>query len=320
MKKNLAYLFSLLVMMCCGTASAEPQYYDAYQASKAQKALFLALTQNTQGTILAAGEHGLILVSNDQGKSWRQSKVPTKNTLTGIAFADDNTAIAVGHDALILRSVDAGANWEVIQSEPELEQPFLNVSFIDEQVGVAVGAYGLYYQTQDAGETWESLYFESLDDPEFGLPHFYALRPIDEQHLILAGEVGFVAESTDGGESWEKLESPYRGSFFNLYIDNASVYLMGLRGHLFAKKLADWQQVKTKTTSSLNGMAKNPQGELVAFGMDGVMLKVLASGQVVFSQRNDRMAISAAVGIDGGFLIAGEGGLFRVYANGEPMK
>ncbi len=319
MKTKLVYFLSAIVLVWCGAVKAETASMTAYTASKAEKALYLALARNQQGKVVAVGEHGLILTSDDQGLTWSQANVPTRTTLTSVAFADDNTLVAVGHDALILRSNDAGANWEVIQSEPELEQPFLNISFFDESSGVAIGAYGLYYQTSDGGETWESMYFESLDNPEFGLPHFYAIRAVNDQHLLLAGEVGFVAESRDAGETWEKLESPYRGSFFNLYVEGDTPYLMGLRGHLF-KQQASWQQIATKTTSSLNGMAKNAQGELIVYGMDGVMLKLLPSGQVIFNQRSDRMAISAAVGIDGGFLIAGEGGLFRVYANGQPLK
>jgi len=322
MKKNLLFLlifsitslFSLVVV-------ADSKRQPSYQASKAQQALFLAITKNTTGRYVAVGEHGLILFSDDEGVSWSQAEVPVSITLTGVAFVNEKTVVAVGHDALILRSTDAAQTWQEVHYEPELEQSFLNLSFFDENNGVAVGAYGLYFQTLDGGESWESIYFETLDDPEFGLPHFYAINAIAEQQLVIIGEVGFIGKSEDGGESWQREESPYKGSFFNHFVTGDKQFVTGLRGHIFSRTSdSAWKKLNTKTTSSINGMAKNSDGEVIAFGMDGVILSISKDDQVVFNQRTDRKPIAAAVGSEGGFIIAGESGLSRVYANGQDMK
>lgn len=61
--------------------------------------------------LVAAGERGTVLWSDDQGKTWQQAEVPVQATLTALRFVDDRTGWAVGHMGVVLRSDDGGQTW-----------------------------------------------------------------------------------------------------------------------------------------------------------------------------------------------------------------
>ena len=56
--------------------------------------------------LVAVGERGHVLLSDDAGGSWRQARsVPTRTTLTSLHATDVRTLWAAGHGGVILRSV-----------------------------------------------------------------------------------------------------------------------------------------------------------------------------------------------------------------------
>ena len=61
--------------------------------------------------LVAVGEYGGILYSDDQGVSWSQAQVPVQVTLTAVHFPSALKGWAVGHDAVILHSEDGGETW-----------------------------------------------------------------------------------------------------------------------------------------------------------------------------------------------------------------
>ena len=62
--------------------------------------------------LVAVGERGHVLLSDDQGATWRQAKsVPTRVMLTAVFFVDAQYGWAVGHDETILNTADGGENW-----------------------------------------------------------------------------------------------------------------------------------------------------------------------------------------------------------------
>ena len=78
----------------------------------AEHSLLLDITRAGQ-RVIAAGERGHILYSDDHGANWQQARVPTTQMLTGVYFIDEQRGWAVGHDGLILVSDDGGLNWRV---------------------------------------------------------------------------------------------------------------------------------------------------------------------------------------------------------------
>jgi photosystem II stability/assembly factor-like uncharacterized protein len=281
--------------------------------------------------LVAVGERGHVLLSDDQGATWRQAKtVPTRAMLTAVFFVDAQYGWAVGHDETILNSVDGGETWTRSHFAPEAQQPLLDLWFANRVSGIAVGAYGAYFTTNDGGRNWASAKFaapaaaseqtpkhDGEVAPEEGeLPPDYHLNRIVGvgNRLYVAAEGGQLYRSDDRGASWRALPSPYEGSFFGLVpIRGEGLLAFGLRGHLFRSADAGetWTRIESGTTAMLtDGVAINDI-RVVIGGLAGVLLVSGDAGETFkLTQQDDRRGVSALLpGPAGTVVVAGEGGV-----------
>jgi photosystem II stability/assembly factor-like uncharacterized protein len=126
----------------------------AVATSHATEALLLGVT-HAGSRLVAVGEYGDIVLSDDDGKTWRQAKsVPTQVTLTAVAFVDDKTGWAVGHDTVILHTTDGGETWAKQFGGGESDNALLTIAFWDPNHGLAMGAFNFTAETKDGGKTW----------------------------------------------------------------------------------------------------------------------------------------------------------------------
>jgi photosystem II stability/assembly factor-like uncharacterized protein len=288
----------------------QDQVLWAIQAPLAARSLLLDVAA-AGDRLVAVGDRGHILLSDDNGRSWRQVEVPTRALLTGVHFQGAELGWAVGHDAMILRSRDGGSSWEIVFEAPEEEAPLFGVWFSDPDNGYAFGAYGMYLVTEDGGSTWDWL---TVSDSDFHLHH---ISRSDTGRLYMAAEAGIIYASDDGGRSWQELPSPYDGSFFGtITLGGDSVLLFGLRGHLFRSDDGgqNWQELETDTVAMLNDAVAVDGGRLIVLGLGGAVL-VSDDGGSSFSlvPRPDRLGVSAVIqAADGGLILVGEGGVRRL--------
>ena len=111
-------LFTVAAALCATTSVARAATYNADGPAKVRagaiKATLLDLVVAGK-RLVAVGERGHVLLSDDEGKTWRQAKaVPTRTTLTCVHATDANTLWAAGHGGMILRSADAGETWAIV--------------------------------------------------------------------------------------------------------------------------------------------------------------------------------------------------------------
>ena len=303
---------------------APGQHDFSVQAPLASRSLLLDGV-SVDGLVVVVGERGHILVSEDQGQSWRQANVPTQATLTGVFFHDKNLGWAVGHDAIILRTNDGGESWERLYYAPEEERPFLDVWFSDAKNGMAIGAYGLFLRTSDGGDTWSPHEIGGQDDTsddedDFGEGsdfHLNHMARSDTGRLYIAAEAGTIYRSDDDGETWISLPSPYPGSFFGtLPLKNDSLLLFGLRGHLFRSNDGGqaWEEMETGTEAMLTDGMRLADGTIIISGLGGALLVSQDHGEsFTLRQQADRQGIASIVQADDGTLIViGEFGVRKV--------
>jgi photosystem II stability/assembly factor-like uncharacterized protein len=272
--------------------------------------------------LVAVGERGHVLLSDDQGATWRQAKsVPTRAMLAAVYFVDADYGWVVGHDETILKTTDGGETWVRTHFAPEAQQPVLDLWVANRVSGIAVGAYGAYFTTNDGGRTWSGAKFSPAaaaapagqeDEPP---PDYHLNRIVGVgNRLYIAAEGGQLYRSDDRGANWRALPSPYEGSFFGLVpIRGEGLLAFGLRGNLF--KSADaggtWTKLETGTTAMLtDGYAINDL-RVVIGGLSGVLLVSGDAGETFrLSQQDDRKGVSALLpGPAGAVVVAGEGGV-----------
>jgi photosystem II stability/assembly factor-like uncharacterized protein len=256
--------------------------------------------------IVAVGDHGIVLLSDDQGKTFRQARsVPVSSMLTGVSFADAKHGWAVGHWGAILLTEDGGETWATQRLAVEEDRPLFSVQFVDAQRGVAVGLWSLVLRTADGGRTWSSVSLPAPPDGGKADRNLVKIFADARGNLFVAGERGVVLISRDGGASWSYSLTGYKGSFWTgAALSDGSLLVAGLRGTIYRSRDdgRSWQAEDSGTRSSLTDIAVGPNGAVLV-GLDGVRLKSQPS-RYSFSQREDRLALTSVIAADDGRLVA----------------
>ncbi|ANB73014.1 hypothetical protein AYM40_12050 [Paraburkholderia phytofirmans OLGA172] len=329
-------------------AHAEPELLvrPAIHDTRASNRVMLAISRAGE-RLVAVGEHGIILLSDDNGKTWTQASVPVSLTLTNVRFVDATNGWAVGHGGVVLHTVDGGKNWikqldgvqaaalvheaaaaaageggedarralaaadQLVADGPD--KPFLDVYFADERRGLIVGAYGLAFATEDGGKHWRSI-SERIPNPQ-GL-HLYSIN-VSGNELFIAGEQGSLFRATGGWESFTRIATPYAGTYFgSLVANNNAIVVFGLRGNIYRSGDAGqtWQKIDGGNTTTLTAGLRLPDGRLLLVNQAGQLLQSHDAGSS-FRQLTLRSA-SALSGItqaaDGSLVLSGVRGVTSV--------
>lgn len=304
-----------------------PRNGEAVKSQLASQSLLIDATRAGK-RMVAVGEYGDVVLSDDDGKTWRQAnKVPVTITLTSVFFIDDKQGWAVGHDTTIIHTVDGGENWTKQYGGGEAqEQALLSVFFRDADHGLAVGAFNLAVETSDGGKTWterktlmppreapkakaEDLNADPTAPKAAGADEDpFATTGADENHLnsifagpdantiFVAAEGGAVYRSGDAGATWKKIRTGYIGSFWGgLTTKDGTVYVTGMRGNIWRSTDGGNTFIKADTAGADQSIANGIQladGSLVFVGLGGQVLYSPDGQKFTLTYRADRKALS----------------------------
>jgi photosystem II stability/assembly factor-like uncharacterized protein len=303
--------------------------------------------------LVSVGERGLILLSDDNGVTWRRANCPVSVLLTNVTFISKQQGWAIGHGGVVLATTDGGENWlkqidglQAAQLELDAAQasdhnapgykhrlteaqrlvddgadkPLLGIHFTDPLHGLVVGGYGLAIATDDGGKSWRSM-IGQIDNPKYR--HLYAILATDKA-IFIAGEEGRIFRSTDGGKTFAALGQPGRGTFFGMVANKSNdVVAFGLRGDAFVSRDNGdhWDKIDLPP-SGLNGGARVADGRLVLVDDWGDLL-VSADGGKSFAVAGTPRAMKL-VGVvqaaDGALVAAGNRGNVRISLEGKPVE
>ncbi|MGQ3056454.1 MAG: WD40/YVTN/BNR-like repeat-containing protein [Nevskia sp.] len=261
--------------------------------------------------IVAVGEHGYAITSDDDGASWQRAAGLRRTMLTAVHFVDDKTGWLVGHDGLIAMTADGGASWQEQRFAPADEEPLLGVQARDAQHAIAVGAYGLYLETADGGATWtdRTLAPEGEEDDR----HLNAITAFAGDKLAIVGESGLLKISADNGATWSAVKPPYEGSYFGaLPIGADGLMIFGLRGRAFVSRDAgaSWTASEGSGPVTLLGGGVAADGSVTLVGSAGSVRISRDGGKTFTSLAPAKIAAySTALPLDAGHaLLFGEAG------------
>lgn len=305
----------ILLSLLCGalgspvlaSAPIDVLTQPAILSAQAFTAVLLGITR-AGDRLVAVGERGIVLFSDDNGASWQQGAVPISTTLTAVQFVDDRHGWAVGHSGVVLHSENGGEHWalqldgkraaqiELAAAQAESEQgsprrdaaqllvddgpdkPFLTLHFSDTRNGIIAGAYGLALETRDGGKSWMSLMGGVPND--WGA-HIYDITKKDDE-LYLVGEQGLFLRSLNGGATFEKITTSYEGSFFTVgLLPNGSLVLAGLRGTVLLSRDqgSSFQMLDNPVPISLTATVTDGK-RLLLVNQAGGVLEVFADGRL----------------------------------------
>jgi photosystem II stability/assembly factor-like uncharacterized protein len=306
----------------------------AQKSPLAARSLLNSLARAGQ-RVVAAGQRGHVLYSDDAGKTWQQADVPVSSDLTAVHFPTPTAGWVVGHDGVVLNSVDVGKTWtrqldgrglgDVLVTyysrsgddkwlaeakrfaAQGAENPFLDVWFQDASHGVVVGAFGLVLRTADGGKTWEPL-LHATDNPK-GL-HLYAVKRVGGE-LFIAGEQGTLLKFD--GSRFAALTTPYPGTLFGLTGNERTVLAHGLRGNVVRSTDGgrSWASVPTGIGVGLTASTLDERGRIVIVSQAGHVLVSSDDGASFAAAKVERPIPAAAVASAGAgtLIVAGPRGV-----------
>lgn len=309
---------------------AGPARLPAEHARLAARSLLIAIA-SAGPRLIAVGDRGVIVRSDDHGASWTQAaSVPVQALLTGACFFDARHGVAVGHDEVILVTDDGGDDWRLAHYAPEAQRPLLDVWCGAGGAAIAVGAYSTLLVSTDGGATWSERPFAPSPAPVAkgsaaaahpasaigeagGGYHLNRIVGASASRLYIAGEAGHLYRSDDAGVHWQELASPYAGSFFDvLPLGGDALLASALRGNLYRSDDAggSWRRLDTGTDQMLDGAAMLPEGEIAVVGLAGVVLVSRDAGRSFsLEQQSDRSGLSAALAVGrDAIVVVGENG------------
>ena len=294
--------------------------------------------------LVAVGQRGHILYSDDSGQSWQQAAVPVSSDLTAVNFPTATQGWAVGNDGVVLHSSDAGATWskqldgrqigdlvvkhfgELAKTDPANEtwqqlvsdgqrmveegadQPLMGVWFANDKLGYVVGVFNLILRTEDGGQHW--IPFEDHTDNPQGL-HLEAIASTGDA-LYIAGEQGLLLKWDESSQHFNAVQTPYQGTFFGVIGKPGEVLAYGLRGHVFRSVDGgkSWAELNAGLPVSITAAALDSKGNYRLFTQAGHMLVEQAgSTQLQLVPQQGQSAVAgAALAADGSLVLVGSRG------------
>jgi photosystem II stability/assembly factor-like uncharacterized protein len=289
----------------------------------AQSGLFTAVA--TAGArLVAVGERGRIMISDDDGVNWRQVPSPTSVTLTAVVFATPLSGWALGQMGVVLHTGDGGLTWVRQLDGMEANR----ATMAEAQADVAKA--GNNDTTSAIMQNAQALLGGGPSVP------FLALLPLTPAHLLLAGGFGLALESQDGGAHWVsvagEMANPNGLHIYGLVRDKNSTFAVGEQGlALKGTNAMPDKPVPTPFPGTFFGAVVTPAHSLVFYGLQGTILRSTDSA-ATWQQPPSGVADAIDAGLvlrDGDILlgdVAGallvsrdDGKTFSLHQAGEPV-
>ena len=281
---------TVIVLLSASPTLANNSYLSlpAVMSPRASSSFLLDVTRAGQ-RLVTVGERGHILLSDDNGLSWRQSPVPVSVTLTAVYFPSVNKGWAVGHDGVVLHSSDGGESWAVQFDGAMANQ----VRFNQLEIEVAAKEAALSEMTEDeleeAGLVLEDLRY-ALDDARYSLQEgttnpFLDVVFLDDNTGFIIGAYGMIFRTVDGGGHWQswsgKIFNPDGFHYNAISVSGEALFVAGEAGTLFRSTDAgqSWESLESPYVGSFFGIVSNQKGkEVVAFGLRGNAFRSIDGG------------------------------------------
>ncbi len=186
---------------------------------------------------MAVGEQGTLLITEDGGRVWKQTSVPTDSRLHDALYVGSSLVWAVGDSGVVLKSTDGGATWHKSVLLEGVELTLLSTSGRDKiwVAGNHVSEKGspfsgcLLAYTTDEGVHWTLL----------APPSFYEIHDldfVDARHGFLCGrgEEAGLLQTNDGGKTWHPVQKFTKEEIVQLQFVNEQIgFLFSASGDLY---------------------------------------------------------------------------------------
>ncbi|MAL97002.1 MAG: photosystem I reaction center subunit IV [Alteromonadaceae bacterium] len=279
--------------------------------------------------LVAVGERGHIVYSDNTGQSWTQAEVPVSTLINAVHFGDEQNGWAVGHGAVILHSSDKGATWQ--KQFDGYQASKSTIALLEQEIAA------LEDEIEEAPEEeQEDLEFEledlmfTLDDARYDADSGPWKPLLDVLFLngregFAVGSYGFFFHTEDAGKTWTNLgmalDNPNRSHLNAITrVTGGALFIAGEYGLLFRSTDdgATWEALEAPYQGSFFGITGTGNvNEVLAFGLRGNVFRSTDLGRswtaVELADRQTLMG--AGQGRDNKLVLVGNNGLVAVSSN-----
>ncbi len=329
-------VFSLFPVLFLSKSYALDDVLDApsMKTNLAAEALLLDVAAAGE-RIVAVGERGHIIYSDDQGVKWTQAQVPVSVSLTAVYFPTDTHGWAVGHGAIILHSSDAGETWKKQFDGNKANQEVIDQS--EKSIATLESAL------ESAPESQQEDLEMQLEEAQFGLEdsQFDAevgpSKPLldilflNDQEGFAVGAYGFFFKTEDGGKSWFNVSDRIDnkdGFHLNAIaqVTGGSIFIAGEAGLVFRSNDNgdSWVSLDSPYDGSFFGTSGTGNvNEVLVFGLRGNLYRSIDLGAnwIRIDSDNEATLIAAKDDADGIITVVGNSGIVLVSGDsGESFQ
>jgi photosystem II stability/assembly factor-like uncharacterized protein len=283
-----------------------------HERERAVRRYDISQAMASNGKLIVAGtQSGVVLTSEDQGKSWKRTalgntslvdmtvcgnqgfvaidhyhkvwsadtdgnnwkSVPLEMPRTPLAVTCDKQGgwWVVGVNSVISGSADRGATWKTTDLGEDTQ--ITTIQFLDEKNGIALGEFGLTVMTDDGGATWKK-------GPKMpGEFYPYAALFASPSEGWVAGVAGQMLHTTDGGKTWTKQVNTTRAALNRLFMHEGKPFGVGAGGVIARLDGNSWRAVPytDPVPVFLGGGASLPGQSAIVIGGPGGLLRAVST-------------------------------------------
>ncbi len=187
---------------------------------------FNAVDRGVNGQLLIGGgiafKNGLTMRLSEDFQLVALDSFPAE--ISDVTYINQTRAIAVGYGIVIV-SEDGGTSWERL---PVYNDFFKSVHFPTAETGYMVGFSGSILKSEDGGLSWSTQRdgnrLTVSDEP------FRSVFFADESRGFIVGDSGLFWMTTDGGDNWKSITNLPDRNFYDIFILNEKIYIVGDQG------------------------------------------------------------------------------------------
>ncbi len=320
---------SLSSASLAGSAVPDVLEMPAMPTERAARHLLLDVVR-ADSRLIAVGERGHIIYSDDEGVTWTQASVPVSTTLTAVHFPTPQKGWAVGHSGVLLHSADAGATWEKRMDGNQVNQVVvksLEQQIADLEAAVDSAPVDKQAQIQTRMDDMQYVLEDARMDAESGpVKPFLDVWFRDENLGLVIGAYGLIFRTTDGGKTWDNIASniPNPDRFHLNAINQVAggtLFIVGEAGIIFRSTDAGqtWEKVESPYEGSFFGVTGTGNvNEVLVFGLRGNIFRSTDLGRSWETPSSDgeNTLNSALVGTGGRITLVGNDGSVVISTNG----
>lgn len=267
-------VWSVLGLAAC---SPEPDLSSvaAAQAKPVQRQDLTQAIATNGRTVVAGTQDGVVLVSSDQGTSWKRERAPGASMIglaacpdggfvgidfysrvwsagpdgtqwTSVKLERPHTPLAVACDAagawwvagtgsLIAVSRDRGTTWQITDQGEDVQ--YTTLQFVDNAFGIAMGEFGNVLVTEDGGATW------TKRPPLPGDFYPYATLFANRNDGWTSGLAGQIMQTHDGGRTWQAQQNATGAALYRLFMHHGVPHGVGAVGTVARLDGDTWKAV-----------------------------------------------------------------------------